>query len=281
KLGVEIPHGSVLIGELVGSACQAIGRKDIWSEMDHLNAGQSRKAIQRLESILARQVPYADTLQEEKWFGQSALLEVFRQKNAIRQMMASANGQSNSGGNPPVDFTQLFWLAYSKERVMADYTHYMDQLIANNHQPYGAHVPDPPVPNDPICQIICPVFTQAHFNVASSNVQNHLLLTALALHAYQLEHGAYPNTLQELVPGYLAKLPQDEMAKQGMFLYQSKAKDPSHGVAYLLYSVGPDGVDDGGRPIDDPSKVSSGNPTARYRPDVQSNGDIVVGVNVP
>ena len=77
RIGEDIPHRSVLIGEMVGIACQAIGRRPLWSAVDHLTAAQSGAAVTRLASIMDRHFSYADTLQEEKWFGQSALLEMF------------------------------------------------------------------------------------------------------------------------------------------------------------------------------------------------------------
>ncbi|MCW3053037.1 MAG: hypothetical protein JWN14_2207, partial [Chthonomonadales bacterium] len=77
RIGADIPHGSVQIGQLVGIACQAIGRRPLWDAVDHLNAAQSRAAATRLESIMARQLPFADTMQEEKWLGQSNLIDLF------------------------------------------------------------------------------------------------------------------------------------------------------------------------------------------------------------
>jgi hypothetical protein len=51
---------------------------------------------------------------------------------------------------------------------------------------------------------------------------------------------------------------------------------------YRLYSVGPDGVDDGGIPIfDAETEVGSINPANRKRVNRHSKGDIVAGFNVP
>ena len=274
RMGEEIPRGSVLIGDLVGIACQAIGRKDIWAAIDHLDAAQARKAAAQLEAINARHVPFADALLEEKWCGQAGLQEIFQQKNGLQQMLASAtNPQGTPTGASAVDWTQLLWMLYSKERIMTDYSQYMDKLIATDRQPYSAHLSDPPVPNDPICQILFPVFTQARFKDASDEAENHLLQVALALRAYRVERGAYPTSLNELAPGYLSKMPNDPFDSNGAFRYKRQ------GEKYLLYSVGPDGIDDGGKPVDDPSKASANSPNARYNVAVESKGDIVAGVN--
>ena len=70
-------------------------------------------------------------------------------------------------------------------------------------------------------------------------VMNTLLQTHLALRAFQLDNNQYPETLDELVPDYLEKLPQDSFASKPLHYRQT---DDS----YLLYSVGPDGVDNQG-----------------------------------
>ena len=69
------------------------------------------------------------------------------------------------------------------------------------------------------------------------------VLTALALEAYRAEHSRYPATLAELVPRYLSEIPTDPFSLDGHPLrYRS---EPS-GDGCLLWSIGPDGVDDGG-----------------------------------
>ncbi len=62
----------------------------------------------------------------------------------------------------------------------------------------------------------------------------------MAVRRYQLEHdGALPKSLEELVPAYLEAVPADPFS-EGRLIYRP-AFD-----SYLLYSVGSDGVDDGG-----------------------------------
>jgi len=50
------------------------------------------------------------------------------------------------------------------------------------------------------------------------------------------------------------------------------------GDKYVLYSVGPDGMDNNGTPVDDPTRSPS-TPSRRHQVDQQSLGDIVAGVN--
>jgi len=64
-------------------------------------------------------------------------------------------------------------------------------------------------------------------------------VTAMALERYGLAAGTFPETLQVLVPEYLAAVPEDPFDRQPL-RYQCK------GQGYLVYSIGINGVDDGG-----------------------------------
>jgi hypothetical protein len=67
--------------------------------------------------------------------------------------------------------------------------------------------------------------------------------TALAIRLYEVDHGHRPETLAELVPEYLPAVPQDSFAEAGRALvYLPSAAHP------IVYSVGVNGVDDGGDP---------------------------------
>lgn len=263
RLGVDVPRGGVLIGDLVGIACQAIGRKPVWDDVEHLTAPQARAAARRMEDICARQVPFADTLQEEKWSTQASLQELMRGSNWRRGMSRTMSGS--------VDMRMEFRLLFtSKGRILGNYTRFMDQSIANARLPYAAHPLAPAIPSDPINQMMLPVFDKAGFKNLDMETENALLTTLLALRAYRLEHGVYPTALSELAPTYLNRVPEDPFALSGALRYHRTGK------TFVLYSVGPDGKDDGGKAIFDPSKGVS---DRAYWMDEGSLGDVVAGVN--
>jgi hypothetical protein len=69
-----------------------------------------------------------------------------------------------------------------------------------------------------------------------------LLMTDLAVRQFQSGRGVYPNRLSELIPQFLQALPRDPFGSNG-FIYRPQTN------GFLLYSVGPDGKDDGGTPV--------------------------------
>ena len=80
-----------------------------------------------------------------------------------------------------------------------------------------------------------------------------MTLAVIALKRFQLRHGQLPPDLEALVPELLPALPYDYMsAKPLRYLLKPDG-------SYVLYSVGLDGIDDGG----DPSPAPGGSPGCR------------------
>jgi len=92
------------------------------------------------------------------------------------------------------------------------------------------------------------------FNSARRITMDQMLL---ALQAYKARFGGYPATIQELKSKLGWKLPKDPFSGKD-FIYKRQAK------GFILYSVGPDMKDDGGRAL--PSNSV----------DLDSKGDIVL-----
>ncbi|HEY7314747.1 MAG TPA: hypothetical protein VH643_35695 [Gemmataceae bacterium] len=79
----------------------------------------------------------------------------------------------------------------------------------------------------------------------SEQIQRNLHV-AFALACYRREHGRYPDKLDALTPAYLKDVPQDIFSDEAL-IYRPKGK------GYLLYSIGVNERDDGGRGYgDDP-----------------------------
>ena len=82
------------------------------------------------------------------------------------------------------------------------------------------------------------------YKAASTTVRNETLrrlaVVAIALKRFQMQNYSLPPTLEALVPNFISVLPFDPMSGKSL-CYRV---DSSTG--FVLYSVGEDGVDDGG-----------------------------------
>lgn len=97
-------------------------------------------------------------------------------------------------------------------------------------------------------RVLVSVFLPAISAVADADdravMRFDLVKLAFALAAYRADHGAYPAKLTDLVPKYVAQVPKDIFVDADLH-YRRK------GDGYLLYSVGANGKDDGGRGYED------------------------------
>jgi len=109
------------------------------------------------------------------------------------------------------------------------------------------------------------------FNQSLSHLtkMRDLSRSMLAEHA---DHGKYSADLKALAPAYLKEIPTDLFTAGNPLSYKVTGK------TYLLYSVGPDGKDDGGTASADGKDGASGASTKSLN--IDSMGDIVAGVNI-
>ena len=105
-------------------------------------------------------------------------------------------------------------------------------------------------PDSFIVSIAVPNFIKAWQTTAHNQTLAEQLEIACALERYRLAHGEYPETLDALIPQFIAKLPHDII--DGQPLHYRRTNDRE----FLLYSVGWNEKDDGGVPgtLSDPSQ---------------------------
>ena len=268
QMGHDVRRGGVILPTLVGIAIGAIGRSMTGDTIDKISAPQAKAAARRLEALLARRWNLAQVTTEEKYLSQAGMLEMFREN-----FRAPGSGLVNAK-----DLTfarKLRMLTISKQQIMDDIGADYDRRIANARLPYTSRCTPAPAYNDPF---LWPELTRLRPNDARDLVGDRFLMLRLALRAYRLERGAYPPDLRALVPGYLKAVPADPFGGGEPVRYKKQ------GQSYLLWSIGPDGRDDGAKPIParyasrplPPGERRSGMSTFS---DFEGQGDVVAGVN--
>jgi hypothetical protein len=91
----------------------------------------------------------------------------------------------------------------------------------------------------PIAKLLIPSAQMYADNLGRGTAKRDVARTAIAAERFRLAKGRLPEGLNELVPGFLAKVPADPFA--GGPLGWAVSGDDCR-----IYSVGPDGVDQGG-----------------------------------
>jgi hypothetical protein len=143
-------------------------------------------------------------------------------------------------------------MADSRREAQAHYDRMMDLADANVRRPlrqadwkaYEQQVPELPHDSDKLRQPLS-VVLGAHLANAQRSAERVLghrdgIVVGIALELYRRKHGEYPARLELLVPEYLPAMPEDRINGEPV-KYRIVNGKP------LVYSVGADGDDDGGR----------------------------------
>ena len=139
--------------------------------------------------------------------------------------------------------------------LAADYEKLCMEVEENNNAPLVAFLLGRTDSNKAVANLALAIFFPATKRILAEETsveeRTEMSQIALALAAFKDEKGAFPQKLAELAPGYLPKVPNDLFIGQPL-----KYSRTANG--YLLYSVGPNMKDDGGKndrksfpPLDD------------------------------
>lgn len=236
KMSQDLRRQSGLIGMLVGVACEAIVFVDVEKYLPKLNASKAQALMHRLTAIDATRVRLSDTITTEKWFYLIGLkAHLASKQNWVDWYLQ--DDSSRTKWQMFQDRMQLYLMG--KKTLVHNYTTYMDQLSAHAKHPFG-HGVTPPATPDQFTERLAGLFRNIQY--WTSEARRGLLLLALACQVYYGEHNQYPAKLEDLTPMILKELPEDPYAKSGSYGYRRTGK------GFIVYSIGPDGVDDGGTP---------------------------------
>jgi hypothetical protein len=285
QMGETIQGAGALIGRLTGSACVSIGLSPLWDLTGKVSAQEVRACADRLATIDAQRVPFADTMRAEKWSKLADLMLVLRERNWAWDLSEADSddesewSDSDTSSHPSSRLARVVRFlniaAAGKTTILRRVSHTMDEDIGFVSRPYLPTRRWPKPPADPVCQLFCYVPPDVDIRPLTYETTERLLMVTFALRAYRLERGAYPALLQNLITsGYLKAVPVDPFASSRSLSYRKR------GSSFLLYSVGPDGVDNGGTPIFDKARLlTAKRKEEAYRVYPESKGDIVAGVN--
>jgi hypothetical protein len=95
--------------------------------------------------------------------------------------------------------------------------------------------------------LLIPAMNASLSAAARGDATHNTAVLALAISRYRLKNGHFPAKLGELVPDFLIAVPGDPFDGKTM-----KYKRTEQGA--VIYSIGPDLVDDGGKPLDDKNR---------------------------
>lgn len=93
-------------------------------------------------------------------------------------------------------------------------------------------------PQNPVRQIFLPVLRNMYIECGRVEAERDATFIIIGLESYYNKNKMYPGKLSDLVPDYLAYVPNDPFSGDKAFIYQRRGK------GWLMYSIGSDLKDD-------------------------------------
>lgn len=295
--GENISGGGSWNSRQLGDRCEQDGCRLLWRQLPGLSAKEALPIARRLEATSRLHKPLETTAQWERVSSLSVEYAALR-RPFWRWQCSEKRAYSEVY---PIAALQHLALAISlharsNQHIFQDLN---DAAVKEDQRFFGSyrHMTKEKSSEisrlDPLQSILRPslLWEQADldnicFMDFESETQNALLTTALAIQAYRQEHGVNPLSLHVLCPKYLSHVPADpfqpgaELHYAPQYLYNDQsrfevtAQEARRYPTYVLYSVGPDGIDQQGKSI---YLAAKGQNSRRVFPD--STGDIVAGIN--
>lgn len=254
QMGAQVQRHAALTQSLVGVGIEAAGRAELRYIIPQLMAQEALGVAVQLRAAEVAKPSYADILLEEKYFSEAALLEMMR----CGQDWHQAKGEAYTSAAPPSD-----------QELMDQCQAYFDYAIAQSRRAWPRAKPFFPPGHGVLSSILA---FDTRFVFALDRTCNELLAGQALLQRYHATHGKYPETLAGLLAENKIIGTLDDPFSDAKSLRYLRTGD-----SYTLYSVGPDGADNGGSPIDNHREDIG--PNLRHRPEKSSKGDIVAGIN--
>ncbi|MFO1461219.1 MAG: hypothetical protein U1G08_17680 [Verrucomicrobiota bacterium] len=245
----------LVINQLVAIAIQTIGTGMAWEGLVEHRWNEDQ--LRQLQSLFAARTPREDLLRAlkgERAYALSLWDQAVRNPNAdTREPAAVGTGVGIPRGLPrgwirqnQISFVRLHELLSSPpfpwivdpstprhtEREV------LQQLAADRPWAYRK-----------LAEMLLPALYQTTAKADRLLVVSRLSEVACALERYRLQHHKYPETLEALSPTFLTAVPKDPCTAKA---FQYRRTDPDH---FVLYSLGPNGRDDGGTFNTDESKA--------------------------
>lgn len=258
ELGVTIPRGGVIITGLVGAAVEAIPMKDLPDTVHKLNAQELSHVASRLEVIQAKRQPFSEIVLEEGRYGSSFLAEMSTAPQARKNLMNpyqwikssffSTVSSTDSAPTLTERFGRIWQVARfafaNKAKLIRERDAYCKTIALEQQKPYTGKT-NVSAPAGLLSDWENTDYVRIRRHLDTAEARLSLIQTEVALRRYRLANGRYPDKLEQLLPKYIKNIPIDPFGIGRPLRY----KPIGNGKSFLLYSLGPNMKDDGGKPV--------------------------------
>ncbi len=281
ELGRKIGARSPFIGALTGIAIHGIALGRSPQIISGLNADELLDSIDRMEALRKIRLDMADILRAERRHSFNNLKSVFTKPDWRLRLAESEQMYIDDSWFGEADFTywqrvqvRLRTWKYHKGSIVGAFEDMTSAVSEVLDRPFFEREGRFPNPGRTLPPSLGESFIESvpgtWFVVLLNQTTYEMLLATLAIEAWRKDTGEYPEELEDLTTELLQTRPHDPFTTGDPLRYRRQND------SYVLYSVGPNGNDDGGHPMENPDSESE----LRYRPHAELSGDLVAGFNV-
>jgi hypothetical protein len=262
ELGGNLCRGGTVERRYTAQSCQTVGLEEAERILPHLAEGDLLRAAGRVRRIREAWPTIGETLENEHLAAKVKSTEFLRElaKHSLWEQLDQAGARANE---PPVQF-QLFqtsqvislhgWGTWQRTltphaMVAPELDRYYRDLIAASGRP---------APHGVVVNRVTNLWAEPYANSSFTGCYRGewprhnlaLLETALIVAHYRRVRGRDPRSLDEIPAEWWPQVPVDVWGQQ--VRYRLK------GGRSVVYSIGPDGVDEGGRAVYPSSVIDGG-----------------------
>lgn len=245
RLGTDLSHGAAERMAFRGMQIMRAAYPILIEALDRVTPGERKNAMRQLERYYQERDTLTEILQQGQYQGIAELRECFHDTNALEFLNIATPLRRMPLGTEliPTVATGVATLAQTKTVVLNHYQEYRNRLVEWARRPYREGDNPPEMPPDAAQPDLYQNPLRFRRADDDSRTRSGMLLLIFALATCHDRNDRYPMSLPELVAAkYLKELPVDPYTGEP-FRYKSISADQ-----YVLYSIGPDGKDDGGLP---------------------------------
>jgi hypothetical protein len=239
ELGERLSHGGGLMARLNGLTCHSTGITEAQECVEGLPSAAIPEALDRVRRLRKSWTPLSETWEGERINSQWGWTNTFIKTKRIplhEQWQGLWMIQS-----APTAISTLRWMLTPRRAIIDNYDAYYANLAREARKPIRLRLRVPP-PEVPYPETSGDDLSKPDgWRFERPSIHLGLLEVALAVRMHRLERGSYPRSLAEIDRRWLAETPRDLWGQP--LIYRLRDGQP------VIYSLGPDGKDNGGRPL--------------------------------
>ena len=238
RIGASLKEEPILVSAFIKISCEALACYSVEYILNHITLNiQQLQTLQTTLNNIDNKTVLARAIAGERSRSHNFFTNPNTTGSNIPSITISAMKISGL-----LEIQQITYLDYLEELIQAaqlDYPHNYQKAFELDEQ-----IDDLPFYHFMI-RLIVPALSHGFEFQTRSYARNLITRTALAIERFRLKNNRLPETLDELIPDFLAEIPRDPFDSNNLSLRYRLNE-----IGYTLYSIGEDQADNNGAKYD-------------------------------